>query len=79
MTARGINLRDLPLDDLIERTNIMLEALPYISAFRGAVMVGGLFTASGTMDFATINYDAKVLQDMRMRHNYRIAGAISRY
>jgi len=36
---RDVNPRELPLDELIERAGVIIEALPYISAFRGAVIV----------------------------------------
>lgn len=36
---KDVNLRELSLDELIERADVMIEALPYISAFRGAVIV----------------------------------------
>lgn len=33
------NLRNLPLEELIERAQVLVEALPYINAFRGAVVL----------------------------------------
>ena len=47
--------------------------------FRGAMVVNGTLTATGSTDFATINYDHKVLADLRVRHTYKVAGAISRF
>ena len=37
--AEPIDLRNLPLDKLIERSQVLVEALPYIRAFRGATVV----------------------------------------
>lgn len=51
------NLRELPLDELVERANIIIEALPYISAFRGAVIVvkyGGSAMLDETLKEAVI-------------------------
>jgi len=33
------NLREQPIEELIRRADVIIEALPYISAFRGAVIV----------------------------------------
>nr|HQH12771.1 acetylglutamate kinase [Candidatus Sumerlaeota bacterium] len=32
-------MKNLPIEDLIERARILTEAMPYINAFRGAVVV----------------------------------------
>lgn len=38
-TVEGADLRDLPIEKLIERSQVLVEALPYISKFRGATVV----------------------------------------
>lgn len=38
-SAEPIDLRNLPLEKLIERSQVLVEALPYIRAFRGATVV----------------------------------------
>ena len=39
MATEAPNLRDMPLEKLIERSQVLVEALPYIRAFRGATVV----------------------------------------
>jgi hypothetical protein len=46
---------------------------------RGAVTVLGQVTMTGSSDYSILNYDKKVLDDLRSQHTYRIAGAISRF
>ena len=39
MLEKDVNLRDLPLKELIARADVIIEAMPYIGAFREAVIV----------------------------------------
>lgn len=39
MSAASPDLRHLPLEQLVARANVLVEALPYIRAFRGATVV----------------------------------------